>query len=92
MFGRPDIDCLLDQQHRNVILDAVGLAQPWVVEDVAEEQQRSPVNGAHQDAQQLLVQHGGYGVAGAGAGATAAGALLLPGIWPAPITALFAPC
>ena len=33
-----DVDGLIGQQHRNIVVDAVGLAQPGVVQDAPEHQ------------------------------------------------------
>ena len=53
-----DVDGLVDQQHRDAILDAVSLVQARVVEHTVDQQQRTPVSRAHQDAQELVVEHG----------------------------------
>lgn len=52
-------DGLVDEKHRNAVLDAVGATQPGVVEQlvVADRQQRSTVLGTHQDVQQFSVEH-----------------------------------
>ena len=103
MFLVIDVGGLVDEEHRNAVLDAVGLTQPGVVEHTVDRDERPPVGGAHQDVQQGGV-HGGYGVTGVAAtGTSATGALpadmpgiwaglLAPGICPAPITALLAFC
>ena len=53
-------DGFVDEQHRNAVLDAIGATQPGVVEElVVNQEQRSAVLWADQDAQQFLVQHDG---------------------------------
>ena len=51
-----DVAGLVDQQHRNAVLDAVSTSQPRVVQQLrvarVDQQQRAPVSRAHQDAQQ----------------------------------------
>lgn len=93
MFFGLDVHGLIDQQHRNPILDAVGLVQPWVVEPVVDEQQRAAIRRADQDVQELRVHATVYGV-GAGGGAAGGVATTLtglpgPGAAPAPIAAPF---
>ena len=58
MFLGTHVDGLIDEQYRDSVVDSVGLLQPRVVKQVVDQQQRSAVDGAHQDAQKLLVQHG----------------------------------
>ena len=51
---------LVDEQHRDAVLDAVGTPQPGVVQKfVVNEQQRSAVFRTDQDAQQFFVEHDG---------------------------------
>lgn len=53
-------DSLVDEKHRNAVLDAVRTAKPGVVEElVADQQQRPAVFRADEDAQQLFVEHEG---------------------------------
>lgn len=104
VFLGTHVACLVDEKHRDAVLDPVGLAKPGVVEQTVDEQQRPTVGGAHQDVEQGGVHDVGYGVTGVAAdGTSATGALpedmpgycpglLAPGICPAPITALFAFC
>ena len=58
VFIGSHVDGLVDQQHRDAVLDAVGLVQARVVEHSVDQQQRTPVSRAHQDAQELVVEHG----------------------------------
>ena len=103
MFLGPYVDGFVDQQHRDPVVNSVGLVQAGVVEDVADQQEGSTVDRAHQDAEKSLVQHCGYGVVGrmtGGAGAagipgalawgacgTTLAGFAAPGAAPAPITA-----
>ena len=105
MLVAADVSGFIDQQHGDTGLDAVGPAQPWVVEPVVDEQQRSAVGGAYQDLEKLRVHVAGlgvhlaglraYGIGGMG-GAVAGGGVATtfaglpgPGAAPAPIAA---PC
>lgn len=63
MLLGPDLDRLIDEEHRNAVLDAVRLVQAGVVQDLVNEYQRTTVGRAHQDFHQLVVEHG-YGLAG----------------------------
>ncbi len=58
-----DLDRLVDQQHRNSVVDAVCAAKPRVVQEFlmagVDQQQGTAVLRADQDAEQLLVEHGG---------------------------------
>ncbi len=55
-----DVDGFVDEQYRNAVLDAIGATQPGVVEElVVNQEQRSAVLWADQDAQQFFVQHDG---------------------------------
>jgi len=105
VFLVTDIAGLINKQHRNPVLNAIGLAQPGVVEHVVDEKKRSPVGGAYQDAQQFRIghcriEHRGSYWAGADGTTTPAWvpAEVIPpglpslGICPAPMTALFAFC
>ena len=56
MFLGSDVDGLIDEEYRNPVLNAVGLVQARVVEDIVDEGQRSPVGGTDQDAQQFRVE------------------------------------
>lgn len=96
MLVGADISGLVDQQHRDVVLDPVGLVKSGVIQPVADMEQGSPVRGAHQDVEHSRVEHdcqgvGAAGIAGAAAAAAGAPGLESPGIWPAPMTALLAP-
>lgn len=52
--------CLVDQKHRDAVLDAVRTAQPRVVEQlVVDQQQRPAIFRADEDAQQFFVEHDG---------------------------------
>ena len=51
-------DGLVDEQHRDAVLDAVRAAKPRVVEELVVDQQQGPaVLWADEDAQQLFVKH-----------------------------------
>ena len=51
-------DCLVDEKHRDAVLDAVRAAKPGVVEAlVVDQQQRPAVFRADEDAQQSFVEH-----------------------------------
>ena len=61
-------DGFVDEQHRDAVLDAVGAAQPRVVEQlgctvlfaqalISDQQERPAVLRAYQDAQQFFVEH-----------------------------------
>ena len=52
-----DIAGLVDQQHRDTVLDTVSAPQPWVVEHITDVQQRAAVGRANQDRKKLLVEH-----------------------------------
>ena len=50
------LDGLIDQQHGNAVLDAVGTPQSRVVEElIVDEKQWPAILRAHEDAQQFLV-------------------------------------
>ena len=52
-------DRLVDKQNRDAVLDPVRAAQPRVVEEiVANQQQRTTVLRADENAQQFFVEHG----------------------------------
>ena len=61
LLGR-DLGGLIDEQHRDGVLDAVGPAQPRVVEDrlgaVIDQQQWPAVGRAHQDVEQFAIHAG----------------------------------
>jgi hypothetical protein len=52
-----DIACLVDQQHRDVVVDPVGAPQPGVVQKTIDEGQRSAVGGTHEDVEEFLIKH-----------------------------------
>lgn len=73
MFLGSHLDGLIGQQHRDAVIDAIGLVQSRVVQNVVDVQQRPMVNRAHQDVEKLRIQHsGGYGVVGRMIGGAAA--------------------
>ena len=57
VFLVTDIAGLIDEQHWNSVLNAISLAQPGVVEHAIDQDQRTSVGGAYQDAQQFRINH-----------------------------------
>ena len=55
-----DRDRLVDKKHRDTVLNPVRTPKSWVVERlVADQQKRTPVLRADQDAQKFFVKHSG---------------------------------
>jgi hypothetical protein len=52
------IDRLVDQQHRDAVVDSVRTTQARVVEHIADVQKWTPVGWADQNAQKFFVEHG----------------------------------
>lgn len=65
---------VIGQQNRNAVLDGIRLAQARVVEAVIDQQERTAIGRADQDAEQFRVEHVRQGVAGGGAGIIGAAA------------------
>ena len=56
MFFLVDGNGLIDEQHRNAVVDAVLAPQSRVVELIVDQQERTPILGTDQDGEQRVVQ------------------------------------